>query len=124
LLDRAGDVIRYLKNERFGFSVTYYEGNRPRQYFPDFIITTCDKRGREVTWVAETKGEIRSNTSLKSNAAALWCEKMSAASMYGAWQYLFVTQREFERAEIARAQTLGELAASLDHQSSAGAGVA
>src|SRR5438128_10115074 len=28
---------KYLKNEFFGFSLTYYENNRPRQYFPDFI---------------------------------------------------------------------------------------
>ena len=31
-LDRAEDVVRYFKNERFGFSVTYYESSRPRQY--------------------------------------------------------------------------------------------
>lgn len=31
-LDAAKDVVRYLKNERFGFSVTYYENNRPRQF--------------------------------------------------------------------------------------------
>ena len=37
-LDGAKDVVRYLKNERFGFSVTYYEHNRPRQFYPDFIV--------------------------------------------------------------------------------------
>ena len=26
-LDAAGDVVRYFKNERFDFSVTYYENN-------------------------------------------------------------------------------------------------
>lgn len=31
-LDGAKDVIRYLKNERFGFFVTYYEHNHPRQF--------------------------------------------------------------------------------------------
>ena len=36
-LDSAKDVVRYFKNERLGFSVTYYESNRPRQYYPDFI---------------------------------------------------------------------------------------
>ena len=30
-LDGAKDVVRYFKNERLGFSVTYYESNRPRQ---------------------------------------------------------------------------------------------
>jgi hypothetical protein len=63
-LDASTDVVRYFKNERLGFSVTYYESNRPRQYYPDFIVVTRDKDGAEVTWLAETKGEIRSNTAL------------------------------------------------------------
>ena len=37
--------VRYFKNERLGFSVTYYESNRPRQYYPDFIIAGA-RRGR------------------------------------------------------------------------------
>ena len=44
-LDGAKDVVRYFKNERLGFSVTYYESNRPRQYFPDFIIAARDVDG-------------------------------------------------------------------------------
>lgn len=111
-LDRAGDVVRYFKNERFGFSVTYYEGNRPRQYYPDFIIVTREVDGREVTWLAETKGEIRPNTALKSEAAALWCEKMSR-TIYGHWRYLFVPQRKFEDAVVNGVKSLAVLAGSL-----------
>jgi hypothetical protein len=55
-----------------GFSITYYEGNRPRQYYPDFIIVTRMKDGLEVKWLAETKGELRPNTALKAQAARLW----------------------------------------------------
>ena len=40
-------------------------------------------------WLAETKGEIRTNTALKSQAAQLWCEKMSGTK-YGQWQFMFV----------------------------------
>jgi type III restriction enzyme len=92
-LDRASDVLRYFKNERFGFSVTYYEGNRPRQYYPDFIVVTHEADGREVNWLAETKGEIRPNTTLKAGAATLWCEKMSRTA-YGPWRYVFVPQQK------------------------------
>jgi restriction endonuclease len=108
-LDKAKDVVRYFKNERFGFSVTYYEGNRPRQYYPDFIIVAREADGGQVTWLAETKGEIRPNTSLKSEAARLWCERISRTN-YGSWRYIFVPQREFERAGISTAETLGDLA--------------
>ena len=97
-LDNSNDVIRYFKNERLGFSVTYYESNRPRQYYPDFIIATRDSSGREVIWLAETKGEIRSNTALKSEAAALWCEKISNTA-YGHWRYLLVPQLKFQQAQ-------------------------
>ena len=121
-LDEAEDVVRYFKNEQLGFSITYYENNRPRQYYPDFIITTRSKGGKEITWVAETKGEMRPNTSLKSSAAAQWCEKMSATA-YGPWRYLFVPQRDFERA-APYARSLDGLAAELNPRATAAAGVA
>jgi type III restriction enzyme len=111
-LDSAKDVVRYFKNERLGFSVTYYESNRPRQYFPDFIVTARDADGREVMWIAETKGEIRTNTALKSEAARLWCEKMSATK-YGQWRYLFVQQRKLEAALASGVKSLADLAGSL-----------
>ncbi len=111
-LDGAKDVVRYFKNERLGFSVTYYESNRPRQYYPDFIIATRDKDGREVMWVAETKGEVRPNTALKSEAARIWCEKMSGTK-YGQWRYLFVQQRKLESALAASVKSLAELAEGL-----------
>jgi type III restriction enzyme len=111
-LDTASDVVRYFKNERFGFSVTYYEGNRPRQYYPDFVIVARRANGRELTWLAETKGEIRPNTALKSESAILWCEKMSRTT-YGEWWYLFVPQQKLEGALKQGVKSLAVLAESL-----------
>jgi type III restriction enzyme len=111
-LDGAADVIRYFKNERFGFSLTYYEANRPRQYYPDFIIVAREKDGREVMWLAETKGEIRPNTALKTEAATLWCDRMSRTA-YGSWRYLFVPQRKFEAAVAGGTRSLAALAEAL-----------
>lgn len=111
-VDGAKDVLRYFKNERLGFSVTYYENNRPRQYYPDFIIAARDSAGREVMWLAETKGEIRPNTALKGEAARLWCETMSGTK-YGQWRYLFVQQRKFESALTSGVHSLSDLAAAL-----------
>ncbi len=115
-LDSSKDVVRYFKNERLGFSVTYYESNRPRQYYPDFIVVMRDKDGREVIWLAETKGEIRPNTVLKTEAARLWCEKMSGTK-YGKWRYLFVAQKDFDKPSVSNALTLGELAERLNGRS-------
>ncbi|MBX3349008.1 MAG: DEAD/DEAH box helicase family protein [Nitrospira sp.] len=111
-LDGAKDVVRYFKNERFGFSVTYYEDNRPRQYYPDFVIVVREASGREIYWLGETKGEIRHNTALKREAAHLWCERMSG-TRYGTWRHLFVQQRNFEKALNAGVSTFAELAETL-----------
>ncbi len=111
-LDSATDVVRYLKNERFGFSITYYENSRPRQYYPDFIVIVRGKDGRDSFWLVETKGEIRPNTVLKREAAQLWCEKMSS-TLYGTWRYLFVQQREFERVHASGMQSFTQLVQSL-----------
>lgn len=112
-LDGAKDVVRYFKNERFGFSVTYYENNRPRQYYPDFIIVTAERGGEESYWLAETKGEIRPNTPLKSDAARAWCEKMSG-TRYGKWSYLFAAQKDFDKIDLQLVPTLSGLASLLD----------
>ncbi len=111
-LDSASDVLRYFKNERLGFSITYYENNRPRQYFPDFIIAVRESDAREVMWIAETKGEVRPNTGLKSEAARLWCEKMSATK-YGHFRYLFVQQKKLESALSSGVTSLADLADAL-----------
>ena len=111
-LDGAKDVVRYFKNERLGFSVTYYEGNRPRQYYPDFIVVTRGVSGREEMWLAETKGENQTEYGAKEHAARLWCEKMSGTK-YGQWRYLLVPQRDFERPSTVEAPTLDELAKRL-----------
>ena len=115
-LDRSKDVVRWFKNERLGFSVTYYEGNRPRQYHPDFLVISREADGREVLWVIETKGEIRSNTKLKSQAAEIWCQRMST-TRYGSWRYLFIQQKPFETARAANVRSLAELVAAVVHAS-------
>jgi hypothetical protein len=111
-LDVAKDVVRYFKNERFGFSITYYEGNRPRQYFPDYVVIVKGPSGVEETWLAETKGEIRTNTALKSEAASLWCDKMSRTA-YGSWRYLFVPQRKLESALARGVKTFEQIAQAM-----------
>lgn len=113
-LDGAKDVIRYLKNERFGFSVTYYENNRPRQYFPDFIVVQKGQGG-EVWWLAETKGEIRTSTGLKQEAAQLWCDRMTRAESENVvWRDLFVQERAFKKAIKEGVKTYEALVDALD----------
>jgi len=111
-LDDANDVLRYLKNERFAFSVTYYEHNRPRQFYPYFIVVVRDKNGKETMWLAETKGEMSTNVPLKNGAAQTWCEKMSTIK-YGHWGYLVAQQLKLEKALIKGASTFADLVSEL-----------
>ena len=118
-LDKAKDVVRYVKNERFGFSVTYYENNRPRQFYPDFIVVVRNADGSETMWLAETKGEMRLNVPLKNSAANLWCEKMSATK-YGEWKYLFAQQVPLTAALNSAITTFAELAGLLSSHAARG----
>ena len=111
-LDGAADVVRYLKNERFGFSVTYFEAGRPRQYFPDFITIVRNADGTETTWIAETKGEVHPNTALKSQAAQTWCARMESTGK-GRWRYLFVPQAKYEQARRSGITTFAALVRAL-----------
>lgn len=111
-LDGAKDVVRYLKNERFGFSVTYYEHNRPRQFYPDFIVLVRGDDGKETMWLAETKGEMRTNVPLKNGSAEQWCEKMSTTK-HGRWRYLFAQQIKLESTLNKGTNTFATLAAAL-----------
>jgi type III restriction enzyme len=111
-LDRAPDIERYVKNENIGFSLTYYESSRPRQYYPDFVVVQKDGSNQPVFWLAETKGEIRPNTMVKAEAAELWCRKISGGN-YGRWRYLLVNEKDFDRALNAGAKTFVELSKRL-----------
>jgi type III restriction enzyme len=106
-LDAAPDVLRYFKNERFGFSVTYYENNRPRQYYPDFIVAVRDGAG-ERYWLAETKGEMHPNTQDKATAAKLWCQKMSTTP-YGRWDYILLRQQPLQTALVRGIKSMADL---------------
>jgi hypothetical protein len=64
-------------------------------------------------WLVETKGEVRPNTALKSEAARLWSEKMSATKKYGEWRYFFLQQRSFEAGLTSGVNSLRELAQSV-----------
>jgi hypothetical protein len=90
----------------------WFDHNRPRQFYPDFVVAVREKDGTETMWLAETKGEMRTNVPLKNGAAQLWCKKMSTTK-YGAWRYLFAQQLKLEKALGKGITTFEELASNL-----------
>jgi type III restriction enzyme len=111
ILDSLEGVISYVKNERWGFSITYYEQNRPRQYYPDFIVLVKEDKD-EVHWICEPKGEMRSNTLLKRDAANVWCERMTNSG-HGRWRYLFVPETAFNKVKKSHPRSFNQLAAMI-----------
>lgn len=93
-LDGVPDVLRYVKNERMGFSIPYYDSGRVRHYYPDFIVVTTDVAGDRY-WVCEPKGVADATAYLKAQAARDWCEKVSSSRTHGQWDYLFVRDVDF-----------------------------
>lgn len=63
-------------------------------------------------WLAETKGEMRVNVTLKNAAADLWCQKMSTTK-YGRWGYLFAQQQKLEFQLAKGVSTFASLADAL-----------
>lgn len=99
-LDEVPDVVCYLKNERLGFSIPYYENGRVRHYFPDFVVRTRDNH----MWVCEPKGNADSTAYLKAQAARDWCSKVSSSKGHGSWDYLFVRDVDFRGLHAVQAK--------------------
>ena len=72
------------------------------------MVTARSEGGSGVFWLAETKGEVRSNVPLKNETAELWYKKTSATK-YGQWRYLFAQQVKLESALECGAETFAEL---------------
>ncbi|HVK97323.1 MAG TPA: DEAD/DEAH box helicase family protein [Flavisolibacter sp.] len=92
-LHDSTDVTSFSKlPEQFGFCIQYTDTlANIRNYFPDFIAVTSDKRH----WVIETKGREDVDVQMKDNAAIMWCE--NATELTGtSWNYIKVPQKEFE----------------------------
>ncbi len=93
-LDKAKDVMAFAKlPQPFGFIIEYTDsaGNL-RYYEPDFVVVSSD----EAHFLVETKGLEDVNVPHKDRAAQIWCENASLLTDTP-WQYIKVSQKEFEK---------------------------
>lgn len=92
-LDRADDVLAYVKNNRYvHFQVEYlsYRGGM-RYYYPDFIARTSNGM-----FVVETKGLEDLEVAKKDARMKQWCKDASKITGQS-WQYLKVLEDDFKR---------------------------
>lgn len=93
-LEKAADVRRFAKlPERFGFTIPYTDSAANLRYYePDFVAVTADS----IHHLIETKGREDIDVRHKDRAAVLWCENATLLTDTQ-WQYIKVSQREFEQ---------------------------
>lgn len=86
LLDSHPGVMRWVKNDRLGFTIPYRRRGLPSNYVPDFIVVT--DRGENV--IVEIKGRVDDDADAKSKAAQRWVEAVNSLGDQGVWRYLLV----------------------------------
>lgn len=87
VLDSHPGVVRWVKNDRLGFYISYRHRGLPAKYIPDFIVET--DAGETV--VVEIKGQVTDSADAKAKAAERWVEAVNRLGGHGTWRYLLVT---------------------------------
>lgn len=101
-LDKANDVISYVKNNRYvHFQVEYvsYKGGM-RYYYPDFIIRTTIG-----TFVIETKGLEDLEVAKKDARMEQWCKDASKITEQ-TWRYFKIMEDDFNRYQFSDFKSL------------------
>ena len=92
-LDRADDVLAYVKNNRYvHFQVEYIsQKGGMRYYYPDFVVRTKDGM-----FVVETKGLEDLEVAKKDARIKQWCKDASKLTSQK-WQYFKILERDFNQ---------------------------
>ncbi len=103
-LEKASDVVSFVKNEGIGFFIEYidYEGFL-RNYKPDFIVVLDD----ETHYLIETKGLEDVNVTLKANRAEEWCQ--DATRLTGIQWKFYMIKEDLFRGNRGRIATFNDL---------------
>ena len=86
LLDSHPGVVRWVKNDRLGFTISYRHRGLLSNYVPDFIVVT--DRGENL--IVEIKGRVDDDADAKAKAAQRWVEAVNSLGDQGVWRYLLV----------------------------------
>lgn len=87
LLDSHPGVVKWVKNERLGFTIPYRSRGMVARYVPDFVIEADN--GDKV--IVEIKGQLTDDADVKAKAALRWVNAVNRLGEHGRWHYLLVT---------------------------------
>jgi type III restriction enzyme len=90
-LEEMEEVVAYVKNFGLGFTIPYTLNDQVRQYNPDYLVRTNDRRGPEdlLTLILEVTGEKKKDKEAKvETARTLWVPAINNDGRFGRWAFL------------------------------------
>ena len=90
VVERHPKVLRYVKNHRLGFTVSYTQGFETRTYVPDFIVVVDDGRGPDdpLNLVVEIKGYRGEDAKDKKlTMESRWVPAVNNLGTFGRWAF-------------------------------------
>lgn len=103
-LDECDDIISFIKNYyAVHFKIDYitYDGSISN-FYPDFIV----KYKEDQNYIVETKGREDLNDPLKIARLKQWCEDINNAQKKIKYNWLYITEDDFEGKKIYNFNTL------------------
>ena len=94
VLEHMDEVVRYVKNEKLGFTIPYAFEGKERQYVPDFIACIDDGHGPDdlLNLIIEVSGEDRKDKAAKvETARTQWIPAVNNHGGFGRWAFLEVS---------------------------------
>ena len=107
-LETMPEVLRYAKNQGFGFAIPYAFEGREHQYLPDFLAVLDDGRGPKdpLNLIVEVTGEAKRQKAAKTATARdLWVPAVNNHGGFGRWAFVEVTD-PFDAANVLRGVAL------------------
>lgn len=90
-LESMPEVVRYVKNERLGFTIPYTMGGQVHQYTPDFVVCIDDGRGPHdlLQLLVECSGKDKVDKQIKiEQTREFWVPGVNALGDFGRWDII------------------------------------
>lgn len=115
-LEDMPEVVRYVKNHNFGFTIPYTIEGEEKQYIPDFLACLEDGRGPGdlLNLIIEVTGEKKKEKEAKvATARTLWVPAVNNHGGFGRWAFLEIQDpwnaQTIIRGFLSRAESTREL---------------
>ena len=98
-LEDMDEVLRYVKNDKLGFTIPYTLNGEEHQYIPDFIAVVKQSpsqgegrgEGDEINLIVEVTGEKKKDKAAKvATARTLWVPAINNHGGFGRWAFIEV----------------------------------